>query len=391
MLGDMGADVIKVERGEGDNTRNVDLHYAEGMSSYFLGLNRSKRSIVVDYRTPAGRDLLLEVAKSVDVIVENFRPGVMENFGLAYEEFARVNPRLIYCSISAFGHDGPLHKKAAMDLVVQAMGGVMGLTGDPDGLPMRSGAPTGDFVGAFLTVIGVTLGLLARAQTGLGQRVDVPLINGQVAMLANYIAGFVKSGEPSRAVGVAHPQLAPYQLFKTADRYLIIACLTEEFWRRLCRALKREELIDDARFKTNPDRVANRAILIPIIEAEVAGWNSADLAALLDSHDVPNATVQSLADVIGSEQIKHNEMVIEIEQRSAGKYPAVGIPVKLSATPGRVQLPAPELGEHTEEVLVELGVSAARIRELADAGVIRQGSVPAAPGAPTNATANAGQ
>jgi formyl-CoA transferase/CoA:oxalate CoA-transferase len=369
-LGDMGADVIKVERGTGDNTRDVDELYAPHMSSYFLGLNRSKRSILVDYRTPAGRDLMLRMAESVDVVVENFRPGVMEHFGLDYEAMRERNERLVYCSISSFGADGPLRGKAGMDLVVQAMGGVMGLTGEPDGVPMRSGAPIADFVGAFHTVYAVSLGLLARERTGQGQRVDVPLINGQFTMLANYLAGFMKTGEPSKAVGVIHPQLAPYQLFETADRYLVIACLTEEFWRGLCRALNLEYLIDDPRFAQVSNRVEHRDDLIPMIEEITKQRTSQDLSALLDEFDVPNAPVNGLADVVDLPQINHNDMVIELDQRSVGTYRAVGVPVRFSETPGYAHRPAPELGEHTDEVLEEFGIDVAEVEWLRTEGAL---------------------
>jgi crotonobetainyl-CoA:carnitine CoA-transferase CaiB-like acyl-CoA transferase len=340
------------------------------MSSYFLGLNRSKRSIVVDYRTEAGRELVLRLMKDVDVVVENFRPGVMEHFGLGYEAASAVNDHLIYCSISSFGHDGPLRGKAGMDLIVQAMGGVMGLTGEPDGIPMRSGSPSGDFVGAFHTIYAILLGLLARERTGRGQRVDVPLINGQISMLANYVAGFMKTGEPSKAVGVRHPQLVPYQLFGTADRHLVIACLTEEFWRRLCRALGIEELIKDDRFRTVVDRVKNREILIPIIEGLISDRPSKELSELLDSFDVPNAPVSTLADVIAMPQVERNQMIIELEQEHVGPYKAVGVAVKLSDTPGFPHRPAPELGEHTLEVLGEFGITLEEASDLLKQGVI---------------------
>jgi crotonobetainyl-CoA:carnitine CoA-transferase CaiB-like acyl-CoA transferase len=371
ILGDMGADVIKVERGSGDGTRNLDRLFAPGLASYFLGLNRSKRSVLIDYRTKAGHEVVLQLVKTADVLVENFRPGVMDSLGLDFETLRGLNSRLVYCSISSFGSTGPIRDKAGMDLIVQAMGGVMGLTGEPDGLPMRAGAPIADFVGAFNAVIGISLALLHRERTGEGQLVSHALIDGQIAMLANYIPGFFLTGKPDRPVGVGHPQLVPYQLFETSDGFLVIACLTEEFWQRLCVVLGMEGLRDDPRFITNADRVEHRDQLIPIIERAVTTRTSAELSAALDAADVPCAPVHTLADLASHPQVAENEMFVELEQKTVGSYRVVGVPIKLSASPGRIRLPAPELGEHTEEVLAEIGVDANRLEELRELGVVR--------------------
>jgi crotonobetainyl-CoA:carnitine CoA-transferase CaiB-like acyl-CoA transferase len=371
MLGDMGADVIKVEKpGQGDGTRGVDQLFVDHLSSYHLGLNRNKRSLALDISKPAGQDIVRRLALTADVLIENFRPDVMPRLGLAYEELSVTNPRLIYCSISSFGAEGPLRKKAGMDLVVQAMGGVMGLTGESGGLPFRVGAPIADFVGAYQAVMGVTLALLARHQSGLGQKVDVALLDGQISMLANYIPGFFVTGEPSGPVGVGHPQLVPYQPFAAADGRIIIACLTEEFWRRLCRALQLDGLIDDVRFRRNSDRVANRGELIPTIEAAVARFTTAELAGLLDEADVPNAPVWSLAELLEHPQVATNEMVLHMEHPRAGRYRAVGMPVKLRGTPGVVRRPAAELGQDSKDILTEAGIDEDAYKRLLDEGIV---------------------
>jgi crotonobetainyl-CoA:carnitine CoA-transferase CaiB-like acyl-CoA transferase len=373
-MGDMGADVIKIERpGVGDPTRLVDRVFTPGMSSYFVGVNRSKRSVAINLRKAAGRDLAATLARSADVIVENFRPGVMHKLGLDYEDLKADNPRLVYCSISSFGQSGPLRAKAGMDLVVQAMGGVMGLTGEPERTPVRVGSPIADYVGAFQAVIGTLLALLARHASGRGQRVDVALLDGQVALLANYLPGFIVTGKPDRPVGVAHPQIVPYQLFKASDGELVIACLTDAFWRGLCRQLKLDGLIGDPRFRTNVDRVQHREDLLAILEPVVATWRVDELSRALDEADVPSAPVHSLADVVGHAQVRHNEMVVSLEQRTIGTYQAAGVMVKLAETPGSITRAAPELGEHTTEVLLEAGITPSMIAELSTQGVFGEG------------------
>jgi crotonobetainyl-CoA:carnitine CoA-transferase CaiB-like acyl-CoA transferase len=371
MFGDMGADVIKVEKpGQGDGTRDVDHLFVDRLSSYHLGLNRNKRSLAVDITKRAGQDVVRRLVLGADVLIENFRPDVMPAMGLGYEELSATNPRLVYCSISSFGAEGPLRKKAGMDLVVQAMGGVMGLTGESGGMPFRVGAPIADFVGAYQAVVGVTLALLAREKSGLGQKVDVALLDGQISMLANYIPGFFVTGEPSGPVGVGHPQLVPYQPFAASDGRIIIACLTQEFWRRLCQTLQLDHLIEDVRFRRNADRVANRGDLIPIIEAAVAGFTTAELTTLLDEADVPNAPIWSLAELLAHPQVAANEMVLDMEHPRAGKYRAVGMPVKLRGTPGVVRRSAPELGQDTKDILTEAGIDDETYRHLLAEGVI---------------------
>jgi crotonobetainyl-CoA:carnitine CoA-transferase CaiB-like acyl-CoA transferase len=370
MLGDMGADVIKVEKPDkGDGTRTLDSVFVDGLSSYHLGLNRNKRSVAVDIARPEGREVVAELAKTADVLIENFRPGVMAELGLDYDDLRSVNPRLIYCAISSFGSTGPLRDKAGMDLILQAMGGVMGLTGEAGGPPYRVGVPIADYVGAYQAVTGIAMALLARQHTGAGQRVDVALLDGQLSLLANYIPGFLETGIPSGPVGHGHPQLVPYQLFPTSDGHLIIACLTERFWQGMCRSLELDALIEDPRFVTNEDRVRHRDALVPLIADATATYESQDLAAILDAADVPSAPVLSLAELLTHPQVLENEMLIELEQRRAGRYKVVGIPIKLRGTPGAIRIAAVELGEHTREILGELRFDESHVRTLFEAGV----------------------
>ncbi len=370
-LGDMGADVIKVERPTvGDETRYIDRVFGEGNSAYFLGNNRSKRSITIDLGDERGREVAKRLIGGADVLVENFRVGVMERLGLGYEDCRALNPRLVYCSISSFGPAGPYVKKPGMDLIVQAMGGVMGLTGEEGGRPLRVGSPIGDFVGAYQALFGVALALFHRERTGEGQRVDVALLDGQVSLLANYIPGFVVTGKPDGPVGVGHPQLVPYQVFQTADAPIVVACLNQGFWLALCRALEMPEVTEDPRFRGNADRVEHRAELIPILEARLREKTSAEWLAALEAADVPCARVSSLADLVNDPQVRENEMLVNVEHAVAGRTTVVGVPVKLRGTPGRVRRAAPLLGEHTDEVLAEIDYSPTEIASLREAGVV---------------------
>ncbi len=372
ILGDMGADVVKVERPDGgDGTRNIDRHYAPGLASYFLGINRSKRSIAVDLHNPEGQAAVRRLCQSADVVIENFRGGVMARLGLDYERLAGENPRLVYCSISSFGPEGPLSEKAGMDIIVQAQGGIMGLTGEPGRAPVKVGSPIGDYAGAFLAVQGVLLALLARERFGFGQKVDISLLDGQVAMLANFIPGFMKAGEPREPQGSGHPQLVPYQAFAASDTYLIVACLTEGFWQGLCRAIERPDLPEDPRFRTNADRVQHRQTLVPIIAEILRGRTADEWIARLEAEDVPCCKVNRLADVVSDAQVRRNRMLVELESPQAGRYTTVGVPIGLAKTPGRISRPAPALGEHTDEVLGEVGFTPAEVARLRAAGAIR--------------------
>ena len=355
-LGDLGANVIKVERGRvGDPTRMVDAVLPSGLCSYFAGLNRSKRSIQMDITTPEGSKAFRALVRQADVLVENYRPGVMERLGLGYESLRAENERLIYCAVSSFGPSGPLAEKPGMDLIVQAMGGVMGLTGPVGGPPIRVGAPVADYVGSLQTMVGITVALHERQRSGLGQKVDVSLLEGQIAMLSNFVTGYHITGKPDGPVGDIHPQLAPYQVYATKDSKIIIACLTGHFWRGMCKALGLEHLIADARFTRNIQRCANREALNQILEPVIARLGSEELVQRLEAEDVPCAAILTMGDLLEHPQVKHNQTIVPIEHPRAGTYYGVAAPFRLNRTPARIDRGVPDLGAHTEEVLREFG------------------------------------
>lgn len=360
-LGDLGANVIKIERPGGDPTRRVDSVLRSGLSSYFAGLNRSKRSVVLDLRSEAGAAAARHIIGRADVLVENFRPGVMDRLGLGYSAVSEANPRLVYCSISSFGDEGPLTGRPGMDIIVQAMGGVMGLTGPRGGQPFRVGAPVADYVGSLQATTAVTLALHERTRSGRGQQVKVSLLDGQLAMLSNYMSGFFITGQPDGPVGNYHPQLAPYQPYETADGSVIVACLTEEFWLRMCGALDMPHLLEDPRYAINADRVAHLLELNAELEPVIARLTSEELVARLEAADVPCGPILSMADLVGHPQVAASQTLVELEHPEAGRYHVVAPPFRLTQSPSHPSGPAPGLGAHTAEVLREFGCSPADI------------------------------
>lgn len=370
-LGDMGADVIKIERpGTGDDERHIDKALPNDTCGYFVGVNRSKRSMTLDLSKPEGREVLLLMARSADVIIESYRPGTMERLGLGYEDIAEANPRILYCSISAFGQEGPLRDQPGMDIIAQAIGGMMALTGEPGRPPLRAGVPIADLTAAMLSVSLIALGLLARERFDIGQKVSVSLLDGQISLLANYLPGFFVTGEPRDPVGNAHPQIVPYQPFETRDGHVLVACLTEAFWRRFCGAIQLGNLAEDPRFASNAMRCANRGELIPTLEATMRTKSTAHWLDLLRRVDVPCAPINDLAAIVRDPQVAFNGMIVEIDHPLAGKVRIPGNPMKMSSTPARISRPAPLLGEHTDEVLGAYGISAERIAALRRAGAI---------------------
>lgn len=365
-LGDMGADVIKIERpGGGDPTRRVDGVLPSGLSSYFAGLNRSKRSVALDLSSDEGIAAARRIIGRADVLVENFRPGVMDRLGLGYPVVSQDNPRLVYCSISSFGDEGPLTNRPGMDIIVQAMGGVMGLTGPRGGPSFRVGAPVADYVGSLQAMIAITLALHHRTGSGRGQQVKVSLLDGQIAMLSNYVAGFFATGQPDGPVGNYHPQLVPYQPYDTADGSVIVACLTEEFWQRMCGALNLPHLLANPGYATNADRVANRQELNAELEPVIARMTSDELVTRLEAADVPCGPILSMADLVRHPQVAASHTIVELEHPEAGRYHAVAAPFRLTGSPSQPCGPAPCLGQHTAEVLREFGCSPAEIDRLA--------------------------
>ena len=371
-LGDLGAEVVKVEQpGVGDDTRGWGPPFAGGESAYFLCVNRNKKSLTVDLKSAQGIDLLRRLAKTADVLIENFRPATMERLGLGEKELRVSNPRLIYASLSGFGADGPMSDWPGYDLMVQAWGGLMSITGTPDGEPTKVGVAIVDLVAGLMLGKSIAAALYAREKIGVGQKIDTSLLEAEVACLINVGSNYLIGGKVPTRWGNAHPNIVPYQSFRTADGYLVLGVASEGIWRRFCQAIGKSELVDDPRFAKNCDRVENRAALIGILAETFLGRDTDAWLNLLNRAEVPSAAVQTVDQVFGALQVRHREMLVEVAHPTAGAVPMAGIPVKFSATPASIRLPPPLLGEHTAEVLQSwLGMSQTEIEDLKGKSVV---------------------
>ena len=372
ILGDLGADVIKVEDiWHGDDTRRWGPPFQGDDAAYFLSVNRNKRGLSVNMKAPAGRDIVQRLAAASDILVENFRPGTAARLGVGYAELARDNPGLIYASISGYGQTGPSADLPGYDAVAQAVSGMMSVTGEPDGEPVRSGTSSADVGAGMWAVIGILAALHARETSGQGQLVDVSLLDGQLAWLT-YVAGkyFATGVTPGRH-GSAHESLTPYQVFPTADAPLMVAVGSDGLWRRFTSATGLDELADDPRYATNPDRVRNRDTLIPLITETLAVKGCAEWTDLLNAAGVPAGPVNTVPAALAQPQVAAREMVVEVEHPVAGTLKMLGSPLKLSAQPTSIRRPPPVLGEHTDEILAEAGYTAAQVAELREADVVR--------------------
>lgn len=365
-LGDLGAEVVKVEQpGTGDDTRGWGPPFAGGESAYYLCINRNKKSLALDLKSPRAVELLRELAKVADVIIENFRPGTMERLGLSEKELRQLNPRLIYASLTGFGADGPMSDWPGYDLIVQAWGGLMSITGTPDGEPVKVGVAIIDLVAGLMLGKAITAALFAREKIGVGQRIDTSLLEAEVASLINVGSNYLVGGKIPTRWGNAHPNIVPYQNFKTADGYLVIGVASEVIWKRFCQAIRRVELTDDARFANNSKRVENRTALIALLSEVFLQRNNETWFKSLTEAEVPCAPVQTVDQVFQAPQVLHRDMLLEVEHPTAGTVRMAGIPVKFSVTPASVRLPPPLLGEHNDEILKSwLGMSADTIDQL---------------------------
>lgn len=352
MLGDLGAEVIKVERpGAGDETRQWGPPFVGGESAYYLCCNRNKKSVTLNFKDPADVEKCRQLAARSDVLIENFRVGGLDEMGLGYDALKELNPRLIYCSITGFGQNGPYRDRLGYDFVIQAIGGLMSITGEPDRPPMKVGVAIVDVSAAMFACIGILAALQARERTGEGQRVDVSLFDSQVAWLANVGSNYLCSGVVPGRWGNAHASIVPYQAFATADDYIVIAVGNDGQWQRLCDVLSKPEWKTDPRFATNPQRVANRDTLVPFIEEILLQKPAVEWLTALKDHDVPAAPVNTIDKVFADPQALAREMLVEMPHPTAGVVKMAGTPIKLSATPAQMELPPPLLGEHNEEVL----------------------------------------
>jgi formyl-CoA transferase len=354
MLGDLGADVIKVESPEGDDTRRWGPPYQGSESAYYLCCNRNKRSIVLDLSTYQGRDIARKLALKSQVIVENFKIGVMENWGLGYEDLSRDNPALIYCSISGYGRTGPNAELPGYDYVLQGAGGIMSITGEPDGPPGKVGVAIVDLTAGMFALSSILAALRVRDLTGQGQRIDISLLDSHLAWLANVGSNYLVSGEVPQRYGNAHPNIVPYQAFQASDGWVILAVGNDRQWSRFCAAITRPDLAADHRFATNHERVSNRLTLIPILEQLFLTRTQAGWLSLLESCDVSAGPVNTVDRALSSPQAEARGMVQTVDHPGIGPLRMVASPLKLQGTPPTIRRHPPMLGEHTEEVLREL-------------------------------------
>jgi len=365
-LGDLGAEVVKVEQpGVGDDTRGWGPPFAGGESAYFLCTNRNKKSLTVDLKSAGGIALVRQLAERADVLIENFRPGAMERLGLGDQLLREKNPRLVYASLSGFGADGPMADMPGYDLIVQAWGGLMSVTGSAESGPLKVGVAIIDLVAGLMLGKAIVAALYAREKIGVGQKLDTSLLEAEVAALINAGNNYLIGGQVPGRWGNAHPTIVPYQSFQTADSFLVLGAASETIWQRLCPALSRAELADDPRFAKNADRVENRIQLIAMLSEIFKTRTTHDWIAALNAADVPCAPVQTIDQVFAAPQVLHRNMLVEVDHPTAGKVKLAGIPVKFSASPASVRLPPPLLGEHCAEVLSSwLGMSGEEIERL---------------------------
>jgi crotonobetainyl-CoA:carnitine CoA-transferase CaiB-like acyl-CoA transferase len=372
MLGDMGAEIIKLEiPGTGDEARHYGPPFQEGESSYFLSVNRNKLSITLNLKDPRGKEIFRELAKKSDVLVENFRPGTMEELGLGYDSLKGLNPKLIYCAITGFGPKGPDSQRPGYDLIAQGMGGIMSVTGPIGGPPYRVGIAQADITAGMFAAYGIMVALFHRERSGQGQKVETSLFQSQIAQLTFQAGRFFATGESPRPQGNQHPLIAPYESFKTKDGHINIAVGNNALWSTFCKVMGLESYEKDPRFDTNPKRVQNRPALVEIIEERTVKFTTEELRKILDGAGIPNGPVWTVGEALTAPQTIALGMVQELEHPRAGRIKVTGIPVNLSSTPGSLRQPPPLLGQHTEEVLSKLlGMDPREIQELRQKGVI---------------------
>jgi len=374
LLGDMGADVIKIEEPtRGDLARDLGNQFVNGESVQFMSQNRNKRSLRLDLKSPEGKAVFLRMVKTADVVVENFRPGTVDRLGIGYEAVHAINPRIVYASASAFGQTGPYAAWPANDPIVQAVAGLMDMTGEAGGLPVRLGAPLPDFGAASMMALGIVTALLHRERTGVGQRLDTSLLGAALFSTIPRDGETIRSGKAPARLGSGHPTMVPYRNYEGSDgKYFFAACFTEKFWTNLCKVLGRTDLLDDQRFADNTQRTINRHELDGILEGAFAKHPAVYWVNTLSEADVPCAAVQDYHTALTTDpQILHSGAVIHLDHPVAGPMTNLANPIKLYGTPVEIRRPPPVLGQHSEEVLQDHGFSVIEIDSLKTRGIIR--------------------
>ena len=371
LLGDLGAEVIKIEQpGTGDESRNFGP-FKNDFSLYFMSVNRGKKSLTLNLKSPRGVELFLELVKGSDILVENFRPGTMKKLGLDYESLKPHRPSLIYAACSGFGQTGPDAHRGAYDMIIQGLGGIISITGEPDRPPVRVGTSISDITAAMFTTIGILSALHHRHQTGEGQFVDVAMLDGMVAILENAVVRYLITGDVPQPLGARHPAITPFEAFESADGHVIIAIGNDGLWAKFCEHVNLPDLITDERFRTNALRTANHAELFPILAELMRQHTTSQWMQGLDAIGVPCGPINTIDKVVNHPQVLAREMIATIEHEVTGSVGVPGLPIKLSKTPGQVETPAPTLGEHTTEILTDLlGIESTEVERLKRDGVV---------------------
>jgi crotonobetainyl-CoA:carnitine CoA-transferase CaiB-like acyl-CoA transferase len=374
MLGDLGAEVIKIERpGAGDDTRGfAPPHWPNTEeSAYFLGVNRNKKSLTLDIATEEGQAIVHRLLENTDILVENFKVGALAKYGLGYDQLRVRYPGLIYCSITGFGQTGPYAPRPGYDSLIQGMGGVMSLTGEPDGLPQKVGVPVADLFAGLYGCIGILAALRHRERTGQGQQVDIGMLDTSVAWLANQGMNYLATGENPPRLGNQHPNIVPYQVFPTADGHIVLSVGNDATFERFCKAFGQEKLLDDPRFATNASRVANRQLVTDTLTPLMQSRSTTEWVTALEEQKIGCGPINKLSEVFSDPHVQARGAVVELEHASGEKVKVIANPVRLSATPADYRVPPPLLGEHAEEVLSGLlGMSGAEIAALKEKGVV---------------------
>ncbi len=375
ILGDQGAEIIKVERpGSGDDTRTWGPPFSGGESAYYICCNRNKKSIVIDLKKPEGLDLVRELVAVSDVFVENFTPGLTKKFGLDYETLRKINPKLVYASITAYGQDGPYRDRPGYDMVLSAVGGLMYITGEQDGNPCKVGVAITDVLTGVYASGAITSALLWRERSGKGQHLDISLLDAQVSGLANIASNYLVAGKEAQRWGTAHESIIPYQVFQAKDRPIAIAVANQKLWVNFCKVVGHEDWMNDPRFESNPKRVENREVLLPLIHELFAQKTCDEWMELLVGAAIPCGPVNNMEHLFADPQVIHRNMIAEVPHPTIGTLKLTGIPIKYSETPGSIRRHPPLLGEHTDEVLTgALELTPDKIEELKAKGAIAQG------------------